>query len=484
MIKFLQKESKVWIIQRDEKEFLTLNLMSSTITNRFNILVSFIESLSKNLGNDFDEWFYNFFKSFSENEAERSNIVCENVPHIKKFVDKYFKEKNFDFSKFVDETKAKKSSILFSAIEIEKIIKLSSYLKIYSLISNEINLKLNQALHKKVYNELANEVSNSEIINKVFSVVKTKTFRYNLSDKYMWDYIKMIHCKSIDVHVIEIFNFIMNSILVLCEEERNPITYFVGVVDESIKWFLRSVYKGSVVYDDSISTEDIHGTNIDNLKTYCYNDTLGKLKKISYEQIYDYLESTSACLFDDRKEEVSGGIVTAFQNRMNGIKFVSPLCECLTFPILSKITGIPYEHFQTLSAEHAAILSLYVQNLFNRAFGGRYKQLSEMLSFYPENQPSLITTYKLKQVDDYVNLMNKVKDFFGFLTKIPLYKILNYFVGRISRINFVNTWSGEFLAGIPLSKIESEMIEFFSLLFSGKFEKELSQMKKMMESDF
>jgi len=461
-----------------------LNLLSSTITNRFKILTDFVESLSTMFGEEFDSWFYNFLNTYAKDEANRPSIMYENIPPLKAFVDRYFKTKNFDFSKFVDLTKAKKSSILFNEDEIEKIIKLSSYLKIYSLISNDASLKLNQTLHKKVYNDLAADIINSEIVQKVFSVVKTKTFRYSLSDKYMWEYIKMIQCKTIDVHVIEIFNFIMNSILVLCEEERNPITYFVGVVDESIKWFLRSVYKGSIVYDDSISTEDIHGTNVDNLKTYCYNDTLGKLKKVAYEQTYDYLESTSACLFEDRKEDISGEIVTNFQARINSIKYTSPLSECLVFPILSKITKIPYEHFQTLSPEHSAILSLYVQNLFNRAFGGQFKSLADMLVFFPGNQPSLVTTYKLKQVSDYINLMGHVKNFFGFSTKIPLYKILNYFVGRISRINFVNILTGEELAGIPLSKIESEMIQFYANLFSGKFEKEFAQMKKMMENDF
>jgi len=85
----------------------------------------------------------------------------------------------------------------------------------------------------------------------------------------MWQYIKNVQGKDIDSHVIDIFNFIMNHILILCEEDKNPITYFVGVIDESVKWFLRSVYKGSTIYD-------IQGINTDNLKTYSYNDTLGR----------------------------------------------------------------------------------------------------------------------------------------------------------------------------------------------------------------
>ena len=121
---------------------------------------------------------------------------------------------------------------MFKADEIEKIIRLSACLKIYSVISNNEKLKLGQKLHKDVYNKIASEISNTDIIYKIFNVVKTKTFRYNMTDKFMWDYIKTIQCKDIGVHIIENFNFIMNNILILCEEDKNPITYFVGVVDD------------------------------------------------------------------------------------------------------------------------------------------------------------------------------------------------------------------------------------------------------------
>jgi hypothetical protein len=273
MIKF-HLEDKTLKIFNDEQHLLTTNLISSTITNKYYIVTTFIENVSKTC-NEFDKWFSNFLEEYTS-EVERYPVIERNIPEIKRFVDEYLKVRNIDSAQFVDETKAKKASILFTAEEIEKIIRLSCYLKIYSIFFNSDDLKIDARLHKKIYNEFASEVLNSEVVTKIFNIIKTKTFRYNLTDKYMWDYIKMIQCKSIDVHVIEIFNFIMNSILILCEEDKNPIIYFVSVVQESINWFLRSVYKGQIVYDDTISTEDIHGSNIDNLKTYAYNDTLGR----------------------------------------------------------------------------------------------------------------------------------------------------------------------------------------------------------------
>jgi hypothetical protein len=182
--------------------------------------------------------------------------MCQLKP-LKEFVNSYLTSQNFDYSTFVDETKIKKNSILFRPEEIQKIIQLSCYLKIYSVIFNNEKLKLGQKAHRVIYNKLAYEIVETEIVRKIYDVIKTKTFRYNLTDRFMWEYIKNVQGKDIGTHIIEIFNFIMNNILVLCEEDKNPITYFVGVIDESVKWFLRSVYKGTTVYDDSIATEDI-----------------------------------------------------------------------------------------------------------------------------------------------------------------------------------------------------------------------------------
>jgi hypothetical protein len=477
MIKFVKLGPKEWELYNGDESTFTLNLVSSSITNKFFILTNFIECMSSKLGNEFDNWFSQFILDCDREDELKYLIIKDNVPNIKKFVDNYFALENLDYNKFVDETKVKKTSILFTAIDIEKIMKLSCYLKIYSIISNSENLKLSQRLHKSIYNILAEEVmANSDTISKVFNVIKTKTFRYNLTDRYMWEYIKMIQCKSIDVHVIEIFNFIMNSILVLCEQDKNPITYFIGVVEESVKWFLRSVYKSSVIYDDSISTEDIHGLNINNLKTYSYNDTLGRLKGIANQQIYNTLESEKNLIVED--------LVINFQKRIENIEYISPLCECLVFPVLSRLTNVSYTHFKTLSPGHSAILSMYSKGLLSRVFKNDFKDLFSLLSYYPVNQPAIATTYKIKSVDTYINLQNEVNNFFGFKTKILLHKILSSFVGRTSRVDFCNILDGKPLGGLPLSRVENDIIRFFSYLFSNKFVDEFSQMKKIMSYDF
>lgn len=481
MIQFKNSSPKKWLVLMNEEELFNLELISSSVTNKFKIITDFIERVSQSCGKEFDIWFRTLVEEYVQSKEHRYPTLIKNIEQLKYFVDSYIDSLGFDYNQFVNLSKVKKNTILFTGDEIKMITKMSGYLKIYSVFSNAEKLRLSQRLHKKIYNKLAKDILETEIIFKIFNVIRTKTFRYNLTDKYMWDYIRMVQCKTIDVHVIEIFNFVMNSILILCQENKNPITYFVGVVEESIKWFLRSVYKDSIIYDDSISTEDIHGLNINNLKTYSYNDTLGRLKGIAYEQIYENLEQASILNFD---QELDDKLIITFQSRVSTIEYISPLCECFVFPILSELTSVPYSHLRTLSPDHAAVLSVYVKELMKDVFKNDFRNLILLLSYYPLNQPAIATSYTVKKVHEYININNQYKNFFGFNTKILPHKILSYFIGRISRINFCNVIDGSKLSGIPLSKVEFDMIKFYSLFFANQFEGELVKMRKMMSLDF
>jgi len=482
MIKFVQQKSKNWTMESGNKVF-DLTLLASSITNKFFIVTGFIERISKFHGKEFDEWFVKLFEDYTQDISTRYKTLDAAVDNLKYFVDSYLDDMNLDYSQFVDEAKATKSTILFHSDEIKLIIRLSSYLKLYSVFSNTVGLGLPLFLHARIYNKLAYDVLESDVVYKMYNVIRTKTFRYNLTDKAMWNYIKMVECKTIDSHIIEIFNFITNSILVLCKEDSNPISYFVGVVDESVKWFLRSVYKGSIIYDDSMSTEDIHSLNTDNLKTYAYNDTLGRLKGIAYGKIYDSLEEEASQKFKDG--EVTGdNELVRFQNRVSDVKFVSPLCECIVFPILSKITSIPYIHFKTLSPEHSAVLSVYTYNLLTSVFKSSYKNLFFLLNYYPNSIPSLTTTYVAKNVHKYLDNMQELKQFYGFEAKMIGYHILSHYIGRITRADFHHIVTGKKLVGIPLSKTEIDAIDYFTRFFANKFVDEITQMKKIMEMDF
>ncbi len=480
MLRIEQNGPKEWSVVVEDHEPIKLFLSPSSVTNKYFIVTKFIERVAEHNGEGFSDWFMKFLTD-CQNETLRSKAVIDSIPQIKTYVDSFLDDLNFDYSQFVDRTKVKKNSILFEPDEIEQILRLSGYLKVYSIISNNEHLKLGAQLHRDVYNQFAASIVETDIIRKIYDVIKTKTFRYNLTDRFMWEYIKNVQGKDIGIHIIEIFNFIMNNILILCEIDKNPITYFVGVIDESVKWFLRSVYKGSIVYDDSISTEDIQGINTDNLKTYSYNDTLGRLKSIAYEKIYELLQRQTT-MTTERVE--SDEFIVAFHERASEINYVSPLAETLVFPILSQMTQIPYHHFKTLSPEHSAVISVYMQVLFRKAFGSNYKDLFSLLNFFPMKSPSMSTTYKIKAVHDYLKVQQDTQNFFGFTTKILPHTLLCHFIGRVSRVDFCDLLTGRRLGGIPLSKIESGMIKFYTSYFSGGMKEEVLEMTKYMNADF
>jgi hypothetical protein len=478
MIRFESAENnKIQTIFKDDVEVRTIKMSSSTITNKFHIVTNFITNISKNV-DGFDDWFVEYINEIWATPESVALVIEKNVDNIKHYVNSYIDGVDVVFDGFIDRSKVKKTSILFEGDEIKKITELSGYLKLYMIAYNSSEIHIDNRTHKDLYNKLATEIFQTEIPKKIFDVVKTKTFRYNLSDRYMWDYLKAIQCKTIDLHVIEIFNFITNSILVLCEVDKNPITYFVSVIEESVKWFLRSVYKPAVTYAESISTENIQSISSTNLNTYSYNDTLGRLKGIAYDSIYQTLEKEAlrGTTLDD--------ITVEFQHRCNQIKFTSPLSECLIFPILSKVLEIPYHHFKSISAEHASILSAHLHKCLKKVFKLEYKNLFALLDYFPDEEPSTATTYKIKQVHEFINTQNELNNFYGFKTKIEAHEILNFFIGRISRIHFINIYDGKQLIGIPLSKIESDMIKFYSNFFAGKFETEMNQISDLICSEF
>lgn len=481
MLKFDQTGPKEWYLNYNGEidDAIQLKLVASSVTNKYHLVTNYIERVAEFHGEPFSEWLVGLIKTCADEQA-RAGAVVDNIEPLKQFSDTYLDSLNIDYSQFVDVSKAKKNSILFQADEIKEIIRLSCYLKIYSLISNNEELALGAKLHRTVYNKLATNVIDTEVASKIFDVVKTKTFRYNLTDRFMWDYIRTIQCKDIGTHIIEIFNFIMNNIIILCEEDKNPITYFVGVIDESVKWFLRSVYKGTIVYDDEISTEDIHGIHINNLRTYSFNDTLGRLKAIAFDKIYERLDNENVMTIGDKTDQY----IIDFNNRLSSIQHISPLCSCLVFPMLSQITKISYVHFKTISPEHAAVLSYYLNRLLEKVYKTEYRSLFALLDFYPESQPSLSTTYKIKSIHEFIKVQDSTKNFFGFNTKIPPHKVICHFVGRVSRINFKNLLTGQKLSGIPLSKVETDMVHFYTLFFAGKMQDKVDEMTLLMNADF
>ncbi len=143
MLRIEQNGPKEWSVIVEDREPITLFLSPSSVTNKYFIVTKFIERVAELNGEGFSDWFMNLLTD-CQDEAKRPKAVVDSIPQIKEYVDKYFDFTQFDYTQFVDRTKVKKNSILFEPEEIELITRLSGYLKIYSVISNNEHLKLGQ----------------------------------------------------------------------------------------------------------------------------------------------------------------------------------------------------------------------------------------------------------------------------------------------------------------------------------------------------
>jgi len=423
----------------------------------------------------------------------RYNLLKDNIEKIKYFVDKFYSSIEFDFSQFATfEKRSKKLSskaILFNKDDIKNVLYVSSYMKIYCLISYSTKHALGINLHRQIYNELIADFIESDVVEKIYNIVKTKTYKYNMTDKAMWEYLKNFQGKSIDAHIGETFNFLLNNILVFCEYNKNPITFMVIVIDNNSRWVLHSIYVHNIQYEGNLSTEDIHTITSDNLKTYAYNQSLGQLKSLAYMKIEKQVEQDILAknleIDDESKiESMISNEIVDINNRIDSIDKHSPIHHCLTFPLISKICDIPYYHMKTIDAKHACVLSLYLRQLLSEVFGQRYSNFFDILTYGAKSESAVSTTFIIKSGVQFCNLANN-HEFYTFKSKTKIMnKLICHFIGVLSRNkdgyrNLMPTDDNEklFKTSFPISKIEPEIIEFFIYFWDNVFDDQIQKMR-------
>lgn len=448
---------------KNEKLITELDLIFSPVTNKFNKLTEYVEDCSKKLGPEFDEWFCTFITDYKKSNYDYL-IIKNNIEQIKSFSDKYLDLCNINFEDYINRSKASKNSIFFDSEDLKKIIRVSNYLKIYFIIAHDSKMKLINKFHKETYNSLIELINNTDIIYKFHKIVSSKTYEYNYSDRYMWEYIKQIYCKTTDMHVFSIFNFIMNNILVTCETDSNPIPYLISVVDESIKWILKNIYKEAIIYSETISTQDVYTIQgKDNLASYAHNDTIGKLLIISYNQL----------------DDIGINQIESFKNTLNGLKEISLFSNYITYPILSKVLDIPYRHFTTLSVSNSYLLNLLLHSLLSDEFKNKYPVLSRMLLYYNKERPILKTTYKIKNIDIFTE---SIGTFLTFKNNITPYDFYSGVIGKISRNIYSSFVNDQEIINFPLTKLEVDIIQFYNDYFDNRLDDLFNDLRKKIDS--
>jgi len=527
MLKYDLSDNKKLIVIKNTKTKKTIEYVlggSVSILNKFDFIVDLSREMSNNdeIKDEYNDWLFNILLDYREayyldmkhediklnNQKEsdilmvdnviddtlnmRYNLLKNNIDKIKYFVDMFYRSINFDFSQFTmfekNSKKINSKNILFDEKDIKNILYVSSYMKLYCLISYSTKYALGLNLHRQIYNELVDDFINSNVVEKIYNIVKTKTYKYNMTDKAMWEYLKNFQGKSIDAHIGETFNFLLNNILVFCEYNKNPITFMVIVINNNSRWVLHSIYVHNIQYEGTLSTEDIHTITSDNLKTYSYNQSLGQLKTLAYTKIEKYVERkiydeqliTSVEIENDSvlENRISEEIVDINQN-IEMIDKHSPIHHCLTFPLISQICEIPYYHMKTIDAKHACVLSMYLYQLLVEVFGDRYNNFFSILNYGVKSEPAVSTTFSTKSGEQLINLANEHR-FYTFNSKIILDKLIRHFIGVLSRNKdgYMNLLNGESKTSFPISKIEPEIIEFYIYFWDDVLDEQIEKIRK------
>jgi hypothetical protein len=462
MITFKPAGKRKFSIFNNDEKIIDLNLLFSPVTNKFNKLSDFIEDCSKKLGEEFDIWFCNFIKDYINSNREYP-IIKNNIEKLMEYCDKYLDLCNINFSDYINKSKVSKNSIFFDDIEIKKIVQVSNYLKIYCIFSQDSFLQLPSKFHKEIYNKLVSKITGNDIIYKLFKIVSSKTYEYNHTDKYMWDYIKSIYCKTTDMHIMTIFNFIMNNILVTCETTSNPIPYLISVIDESIKWILKNIYKDAIVYSETVNTQDVYAIQgKDNLNSYAHNDTISKLLMTAYNRLDDV-----------------GIDIDKFKNIVSGLKEMSLFANYVTYPILSTVLDIPYRHFLTIPVSNSYLLNILLFSILPDSFKDRFPIIRKMLLFYNIEKPILKTTYKIKNLPDFLDTFNT---FLGFKNQILAYDTYSSIIGKLSRNTYVSFCNEKKVTNFPLAKLENDMIIFYNEFFSNKLDPLFKELEEQIDN--
>ena len=451
MIKFKKTSKRKYSLCRDKEEIVKLDLIFSPITNKFDKLSEFIEDCSEKIGTEFDEWFSGFLKSYIDSEYDYA-VIKNNIDDLIKFSDQYLELCQINFDDYINRSKVSRNSIFFDAEEIKKITQVSNYLKLYFVISQDSVLRLPGKFHKEVYNRLVEKITSCQIVYKLFKIVSSKTYEYNHSDRYMWDYIKTIYCKTTDMHIMTIFNFIMNNILVTCSTGQNPIPYLISVIDESIKWILKNIYKDAIVYSETISTQDVYTVQgKDNLKSYAHNDTIGKLLISAYNKL----------------EEVGIEDIDKFKMTIGSLKEISLFANYVTYPILSKVLDIPYRHFLTIPVSNSYLLNILVYSYLPTDFQDKYPTISKILLFYNTERPITKTTYKIKNIKEFLETAGT---FLSFKNNMAAYDIYSSIVGKLSRNTYMSFLNEKRITNFPLAKLEIDIIKFYNDYFNNRLD--------------
>jgi hypothetical protein len=456
----------------------------TTLTNKFEIIISSIQKMSEVLGNNFDNFIYCLLSDYQQCDSDeyRYNLLSECVRNIADFANIFVENNDIDYAEFTDKSKKGDSSIFFDENEIKKIIKLSEALKIYSLFSNSES-KLSDEYHKKIYNDILGILEANSSFSKIFKLLEVlklqsiKTIWRDYKDLPQWSFIKFM----------EVYNIITNSQIIVCKYDQNPIPFFIEIFNNIAKY--RNKFKEyGIVYEDDDNSQNDQSHNFlsdKNIKIDLKKLAGKEVINILYQISFNYL--TDLCI--NRSKNVSKEKdVIKLKGRINQIEYISPFWGLIIAPILSSAIGVEHKQILKQSPKKIAVISFYLENLLKSSCNNKFDYLFNLSGYYPISQIPESTTYRLLNISHFINStlnfpINNIINVGG--SRINLVRMIEDFIGKMKTgtIKYCSILTGQQLNKQTDQQLEHELISFLCRYFTGNLETEINKFKEIIENE-
>jgi len=504
MIKFHKlKDKRNWLIEFSEaEECFELEFFQSSIVNSFDIVKDFMGDICETLP-DFEYWYLDLLKEYME--EYNSEIVLFKAHEIKNMATQYVEEKNIDYDSFLNKKKISKSSIIFYGDDIKTLIIASTCLKIYSIFQYEKTLKIPENIHKQIFNIFMKDSRDKEIPDKIFEIVKARTYRSSFTDKHIWDLIKMSILETPESYSISVFNSIMNNLIVMLSVGANPINYIVSIVNDALRWMMCNVYREHVVYDEVFGeTNDIYGgsQSKETFYLHCCKDLIFRISNIGMDIIEKDLNMETLLKekhdleekgeeFTERYVQLKNEIgekndtVYNIRDRLDSLSVLEPNMKFLTLPIASEVLEIPYKYLLTTSPKNIMLIGIFLRHISEEILAEDYPNLIDFLIAYSKDKGSFTTksTYQIRNIHD---IINSDESMFGLGSISLKYETISPICGLLcaNKRNLVSIYTGEKLSSLTYNDIEKDSINFYMKLYSNSLKPKFDKMREIMNGYF
>jgi hypothetical protein len=437
--------------------------------------------MSEIMGKVFDDYIFNFVNGYQkcDTEDERYAFLKENVNKTLQFSTVFVSENNINYAEFADESQRTNDSVFFDTKDILKIFKLSQSLKIYSIVLNtETGIDLEN--RRAIWNKFITLLKADHLPSKLHKFLEIISI--NEKNNKIRDYSENSVADdedNIDNLILETLNIILFEKLITHDYKRNPIPFFVGILNTNIKYGGKYKPDNSIVFidDDEVDKiEDKISRRGSTEKNRADKNILKQLYRISLFYLSSVYKSTHNSKIGNQK----------YKKILENIEYTSPFWNTILAPALSKPIGIGCEKLREIPPKQAAVISFYSVVKLNFIFKKKYQNLFRLAYLFPINSPDF-RFYRLKKVSQFINatLQFPVKDLSSIGgSRIYTLRLIEDFIGKIKSTPFCSICTGHVINNIQTEELEIETIDYIVRYFTKGFEKEIKEFDEVIQNDF